>query len=219
MKLISIIFVAALMASWASAADVTLVDGRVLKDASVVSQTPRTVMIKHANGLSSVAKDLLPPELQSRYPINEAAAREAERQAVVARDAARQSERAEAERVARVRAQREQMVAANESHSANEASREDAQYAAVEQEAKARAIDYFRHEYNSGNNSTYNCECSVTLSEVRPVEGWAGRWLVKGRAYLKYYQSQGRTFTSQTRDFEAYYYKEGRKTNFEVTLR
>jgi hypothetical protein len=219
MKLISVIFVAALMAARVFAADFTLKDGRVLKDAAIVSQAPRTVMIKHAGGLSSVAKDLLPPDLQSQYPINETAARESERQAVIARDAARQSERAEAERVARVRAQREEMVAANESHASNEVYREDAQYAAVERDAKERAKDYFRHEYNSGNNSTYTCECSVTLSEVRPVEGWTGRWLVKGRAYMKYYQNQGRSFTSQTRDFEAYYYKEGHKTNFEVTLR
>jgi len=219
MKLISIIFVAALMAARVLAADFSLKDGRVLKDASIVSQAPRTVMIKHAGGLSSVAKELLPSELQAQYPVNEAAAREAERPASLAREAARESERAEAERVARVRAQREQMVAANESHASNEANREDAQYAAVERDAKERAKDYFRHEYNSGNNSNLTCECSVTLSEVRPVEGWAGRWLVKGRAYLKYYQSQGRSFTSQTRDFEAYYYKEGHKTNFEVTLR
>ena len=155
----------------------------------------------------------------AQYPIDEAAAREAERQAVLARQAAREFEKAEAERAARVRAQREATATANEAAAGRESTREDAQYSAVESDALQRARQYFKYEYNPGNSSVTNWDCNVTLSEVRPVDGWAGRWLVKGRAYLKYYQSQGRTFTSQNRDFEAYYYKDGRKTNFDVTLR
>ena len=203
----------------AYAADIALADGRVLKDATVASQSPRTVTIRHADGLSSVAKTLLPIELQTRYPIDEAGAREVERQAAAARQAAREYEKDEAERVARVRAQREASASASEAAAQRDAAREDAQYAAVERDALERAKTYFRYEYNPGNSSATSWDTNVTLSEVRPVDGWAGRWLVKGRAFMKFYQSQGRTFLTQTRDFEAHYYKDGRKTNFDVTLR
>jgi DNA-binding protein H-NS len=219
MKTIRFIFAAATISASTFAADITLKDGRTFKDATIVSQTPRKVTIKHAAGLGSVAKDLLPSELLAQYPIDEAAAREAERQAVLARQAAREFEKAEAERATRVRAQREATATANEAAVGRDSAREDAQYSAVEADALQRARQYFQYEYNPGNNSAATWDSNVTLSEVRPVEGWAGRWFVKGRAYMKYYQSQGRTFTSQTRDFEAYYYKDGRKTNFEVTLR
>jgi hypothetical protein len=64
----------------ATAAEIPLADGRVLHDATIRSQTPRTVIIKHTGGLCSVAKELLPPELQARYPVAEAAAREADEQ-------------------------------------------------------------------------------------------------------------------------------------------
>jgi hypothetical protein len=219
MKLILCIFTVAALSFPAFAADISLTDGRVFKDASILSQTPRKVTIKHAAGLSSVAKELLPPELQSKYSIDEVGAREAERQAVIARETARESEKAEAERVARARAERMETVAANSANAERDAAREDAKYASVESDALQRAQQYFKYEYNPGNGSVTNMDCSVTISEVRPVEGWTGRWFVTGRAYMKYYQSQGRTFTSQTRDFDAYYYKDGRKTNFEVTLR
>jgi len=219
MKLIRFVFAAVTMPVLAFAADISLADGRILKDASIVSQAPRKVTIRYAAGLCSISKELLPPELRTKYPIDEAGAHEAERQAAIAREAARESEKAEAERVARARAQRMETVAANTANAERDAAREEAKYAAVESDALQRAQQYFKYEYNPGNGSVTNMDCSVTISEVRPVEGWTGRWFVTGRAYMKYYQSQGRTFTSQTRDFDAYYYKDGRKTNFEVTLR
>jgi len=219
MKIVPVLLAVAATPIIAFAADISLPDGRVFKDASIMSQTPRKVTIRHAAGLSSVGKELLPPELQAKYPVDEAAAHEADRQAAVARDAAKEFEKNEAERVARLRAERGQTVAANTANAEREAAREEARYADVEREATERAIHYFQYEYNPGNNSASAFDCSVTLSEVRPVEGWAGRWFVRGRGFIKYYQSQGRTLTSQTRDFEAYYYKDGHKTSFEVTLR
>lgn len=219
MKIIPGILVAAAASAISLAADISLTDGRVFKDATVMSQTPLKVVIRHAAGLSSVTKQLLPPELQARYPVDEAAAREAERQATAASEAARESEKNEAERVARMRAQRAESVAANTANADREKAFEEARYAAVEREATERAKHYFQYEYNPSNNSASTWDCSVTISEVRPVEGWPGRWFVRGRSFIKYYQSQGRTFTSQTRDFEAYFYKDGHKTNFEVTLR
>jgi len=219
MKTFLLIFAALAMPVLALAADLLLSDGRSFKDATIMSQTPRTVTVKHANGLSSVAKELLPPDLKALYPVDETAAREAERHAVSARETTRELEKAEAERVARLRAERVESVAANTANAERDAAREEAKYAAVEREAAECAKHYFQYEYNPGNNSATPVDCSVTLSEVRPVEGWSGRWFVRGRRLLTYFQRQGRTFTSQTRDFEATYYKDGRKANFEVTLR
>jgi len=219
MKTVLLIFAALTMPVLAFAADILLSDGRSFKDATIMSQTPRTVTVKHANGLSSVAKELLPPDLKAQYPVDETVAREADRHAVSARETALELEKAEAERVARLRAERVESVAANTANAERDAAREEAKYAAVERDAVERAKHYFQYEYDPGNNSASVVDCRVTISEVRPVAGWPGRWFVQGCGFVKYYQSQGRTFTSQTRDFEAYYYKDGRKNNFEVTLR
>src|SRR6266496_4315921 len=124
MKMILFIFVAAMMSASAFAADILLKDGRVFKDAVIMSQTPRTVMIKHTTGLSSVAKELLPPEIQAQYPVDEAAARESERQTTIAREVARESEKTETERIARIRAQREATAASNDARAENDAARE-----------------------------------------------------------------------------------------------
>jgi len=107
MKMISVIFVMAVMSTATFAADITLKDGRVLKGATVVSQTPRKVTIKHDAGLGSVAKELLPPELQAQYPVDETAARKADEKAIVAREAALITRKAETERLARLRTERE----------------------------------------------------------------------------------------------------------------
>lgn len=58
-----------LCGSLLSAADLTLTDGRVLKDASIVSQSADKVTVKHAAGLASVAKATLPTELRAKYPV------------------------------------------------------------------------------------------------------------------------------------------------------
>lgn|ERR1035437_4351636 len=59
------------------AEEITLKDGRVFKDAQVVSQSPTKVMIRYPGGVSSVAKSLLPERLLAQYPIDEKGAAEA----------------------------------------------------------------------------------------------------------------------------------------------
>ena len=219
MKVFIFLFGLLQLCRFAFASDVILSDGRVLKDATIMSQAPRTVIIKHAAGLSSVSKSLLPPELSARYPVDEAAAREADLRAAQARADARELEKAEAERTDRVRTQRAETAAVNAAVAASEAAAEETRYENIRKSAESLARHYFEYEYNPGNNSTSVSDCSVTISEVRPVEGWAGRWLVRGRGFIKYYQSQGRSYMSQTRDFEAYYSTTGHNPSFEVTLR
>jgi hypothetical protein len=203
----------------AFAEDITLIDGRSFHNATVLSQTGLKVTIKHDGGLVSVGKELLPIEIRTKYPVNEAAYQEEERRAEVARKRAREQEKADSERIAKLSKQREESAAISQIQADRAVATEDAQYAAVEREALARAKNYFSFEYKPANSSATSWDTSVIINEVRPVEGWAGRWFVRGRANIKFYQSQGRSFTTESRDFEAYYTKEGRKTNFEITLR
>jgi hypothetical protein len=58
------------------AEEITLKDGRVFKDAQVVSQSPTKVMIRYPGGVSSVAKSLLPESLLVQYPVDEKGAAE-----------------------------------------------------------------------------------------------------------------------------------------------
>lgn len=134
----------------ASAADLTLTDGRTFRDASIVSQSPRKVVIKHADGLSGVEKTLLPAELSARYPIDEAAAREAERRSAEARAHAAAFHKAEAERAALIRLEREQTALANAQLAALEASN---RLAEAEAARIARQRTEVVYEYVSFNRS------------------------------------------------------------------
>jgi type 1 fimbria pilin len=55
MKMMSVIFAVAAISGSVFAADIILKDGRVLKDATIKSQAPCTITVRHAGGLSSVA--------------------------------------------------------------------------------------------------------------------------------------------------------------------
>ena len=63
------------------AADMTLADGRVLKNWRVMSVSPGTITLRYDGGALKVQKNLLPPEILARYPIDEAAAAEEKRAA------------------------------------------------------------------------------------------------------------------------------------------
>jgi hypothetical protein len=134
----------------AFAANVTLTDGRTFHDATIVSQTPRKVVIKHTDGLSGVEKTLLPAELSARYPIDEAAARKAEHQAAEARLRAEQFHKAEAERAAAIRLAREQTALHNAQVAALEASQRLAEAEAARVAAQRTEVVY---EYVSFNRS------------------------------------------------------------------
>ena len=126
----------------ASAADLTLTDGRTFHDATIVSQTPRKVVIKHTDGLSGVEKTLLPADLSARYPIDEAAALEAERQAAEARAYADAFHKAEAERAALIRLEREQTARHNAQVAALEAAERRAESAEAELSRRPTVVVY-----------------------------------------------------------------------------
>ncbi|MGC4073771.1 MAG: hypothetical protein QM760_14925 [Nibricoccus sp.] len=134
------------------AADLTLTDGRVFHDASVLSQTPRTVVIKHTDGLSGVSKTLLPADLSVRYPIDEAAALAADQQATAARIRAQEFHKAEAERSARLRLEREQTALLNAQIAAQEATARLAEAEAARIQRTEPAYDpfpFYRSYYNT----------------------------------------------------------------------
>jgi len=170
--------------AWAE--DIALKDGRVLANASIVSQGPRTVTIKHAAGLTAVNKAQLSSELQIRYPIDEAAARKAEQRAEADRAAAQQAAAAEKERTALLRAQHEVTSTAQEIAAAKDAAELAARQESVKSGARAAALSYFEQEYSPVPRTTPKVE--VTINEFRPVEGWSGRWLVKGQALIRRYK-------------------------------
>ncbi len=187
MKSIRFIFVAATMSTAAFAADITLTDGRMFKDASISSQTPRNVTIKHTQGLSSVGKDLLPPDLKALYPINEAAARQADEKAVVAREAALNARKIESERIARVLAERQTAAVEIEANQAKEVSQNAKAASSARANAKRLAERYFEKDYSWAPAGSRTA--SVTIDEIRPADGADGRWFVTGRAVMKIYHA------------------------------
>lgn len=62
------------------AADLTLADGRVLKNWRVMSVSPGYLTIRYDGGAVKIQKELLPPEVRARYPVDEAAAAEERRE-------------------------------------------------------------------------------------------------------------------------------------------
>jgi len=235
---------ATMLALAGSAADLALGDGRVLRDATIRSQTPGAVVVRHADGLSSVDKKLLPPELQAQYPVDEAAALAAERQAALAQAKVQADQQARAERRARELEERRKNAPAEAAAQAQEAERLAEEQAAVKAGAISCARDYFLREYD--RNAFDERTCEVTLAEVRPADGWTKRWFVRGQAVMRYYRSEPeqlmgrepprpapgqsakafrraeadrRYLRTEMREFEAYYSTEGEKPSINVTLR
>ena len=187
MKTTPFLLLALALAAGAAAADLPLADGRVLKDATIVSQTPRTVIVKHAGGLGSIAKGLLPAELQVRYPLDEAAAREADERAAQVAATAVAAEQAERESRAQRLAQVREATAARQTAVDEEEAREKAQLAMHRANASALVERYFeqRDRWNSGMT-----KCEVSIDEFRPLEGWVGQWKLTGQVVIKHYTDE-----------------------------
>lgn len=160
------------VAHTASAMDLILTDGRTFHDATIVSQTPRKVVVKHTNGLSGIEKALLPADLSARYPIDEAAAREADRQAAEARTRTQAFHKAEAERAAIIRLEREQTALHNAQVAALEASQRLADAEAARIASQRTEVVY---EYVSFNRTPYYVHSRSNSSGCEP------RWNEKSR--------------------------------------
>jgi hypothetical protein len=100
-KLVVTLSLALIAVSLANAADITLKDGRVLRDAVVVRHDAATVTFRHTAGFAQIEKTKLPEPLAAEYPLDTAQAKleaEQQRQDALAR-------RAEAERLLALRVQ------------------------------------------------------------------------------------------------------------------
>ncbi|WP_043585312.1 hypothetical protein [Geminisphaera colitermitum] len=76
--------------------DITLADGRVLKNAKILNHTPALAAVLHADGMSSVPLDQLPKDVQERlgYSSEKAASYTAQQEATRAKYAAEEKEKA-----------------------------------------------------------------------------------------------------------------------------
>lgn len=219
MKKLLLFIVAALTAITATAADILLIDGRVLKNAEIISQSPSAVMIRHDTGLCSAQKKLLPADLLAKYPIDEAGERIAEQKAEEGRRAASEWAKSEAQRIERLRADRAESAAANALRDAAIQVAEDTAYASARREITSRAKDWFRLEYKAANGSRLTMGSTIVLDTLEPVTGWPGCWRATGRARVEQYQSQGSTFTTEDLRIECELTQAGRASSFVLRLK
>lgn len=232
-----VLLLAATLAPALSAADLSLSDGRVFHDVRILSQTPRTVVISHAGGLASFGKELLPAELRSQYPIDEAAADAAAQREQAAGEAARRA----AERQADEKAQARQ-AAAGQAATSTERARTAAEPLRMQAMRADAARRVERHFHERTCSQIQETGCSAQISDFRPINGDSGPWLVTGtvtiityvRCEQPRYEERGspqggtiRTYrepasrlipdSEETKPFQAIYSSEGPEPSLTVT--
>lgn len=186
MKFSSVLLLgAALLAPGLFASDLALADGRVFHEAQVLSQSPRTVVIRHSGGLASVEKQLLPEEWRSRYPIDEAAALVAEQHERAASEAARLAAiQAAAAAAENARARQAAVAAGEDAAERTRASAEMLQMQAMWADAARRVERHFRERAGS---AIQEASCAAHILEFKPLNGEAGPWLVSGTVTITTY--------------------------------
>jgi hypothetical protein len=191
MKIGGVIFAIAALATIATGTDLALRDGRVLSDARIVAQTPRTVVVRQPGGLVAVDKALLPPDQAALYPVDEVAAWEADRQAAAALAALAAGEKAAVDRAAQAHKQEREVRLATAARQAEETM--------VREKAAVLAKAYFEDRLRlRGGLMTW---CHITIAECLPVEGAEGRWSLAGRAFIRrtsYLDQSAGTLTGAT---------------------
>lgn len=70
------------------------------------------------------------------------------------------------------------------------------------QVATARAQRFFTYEFQAGSSAIGVYDCDIETEETEAIQGWTGRYRTKGRAYLQFYDSRGRSFSRTTSGFE-----------------
>ena len=168
--------------SYLHGADITLRDARVLKDARIVSQTPRNVTVRHAGGLSSVAKTLLPAELQAKYPVDEAAAQAADDKARLVREDSK------------VQASPAKEAAAQVAPSPSVTEGPDPM---AEERSKVLGLVYAaaNAKYSELNKPNFK---GIEIDEVTEPAGLGGSWTVTGRACYVYYPQTFHQYVRET---------------------
>lgn len=157
----------------ALAENIQLVDGKVLTDAKVMSQSGARVSIRYSEGLISVLKTNLPDKLRSQYPVFA-------------------DKPLEVKKPIRAIPAKSNGVAKEEKTTSEDVEPEMTDEMRLTQEkAHARATafrlgyEYFGTHYKMIGGRT---ETSLKMEEATPVPGWTGRWRLHGFATLRYYR-------------------------------
>lgn len=199
MKAPALLAAALALSAAATAADITLADGRVLHDAAIVSASAGRVCIRHPGGFVQVEKRLLTGELADRYPADASAT--ARENSKLAADA-----QAKAERDARAA---EQIRTARRSAPAYDAPAADYGTERIKEAAREYAQSYFERAQPGSNNSwSFTANCDV--SEPEPMAGWVDQWRVSGSVGTRDLTAQG-GISSPTHRFEAVVAKRGER--------
>ena len=176
----------------ATAADIALSDGRVLRDARIVSQSAGRVCIRHTEGITQVEKALLTGDLATRYPADHAAiAREDDK---LADEAKRQADRVEA----KARAMEQRQSARPSMRDDTPASQDAKEIKAV---ARAYAERYFRRNQDGSTNS-WSFSMDAFVEEPETMAGWLNQWRVSGEVSTRDLSSTG-GLSSVSHRFEA----------------
>ena len=167
----------ALMWLWGFSAQLTaenihLGDGRLLVDASVMSESGSDVVLRHADGLVSVAKKLLPENLRARYPVFE-------------------DQPAAATAPAPAAPRKKSSVAPGTPSGPKKSDPEpstlspESEKRTVIAAAESLAKNYFETKHRTIGGFV---EVSLNLEAPEPVTGWSGRWRIHGFANLRHYR-------------------------------
>ncbi len=179
------------------AADIVLSDGRVFKEAKVISQSSGRVCIRHSEGLAQVEKYLLTGELAERFPADVAAVEREDARLAAAAQAAEQ-------RRLEIAEQRRQLhtpaVALQPAPSPEE-------HAQRLEEARMREIrtmveSYARSYFERMPGSTWVFSSGIEVDDPEPMSGWDDQWRVGGIVGMRDIHSTG-GLTSQSRRFDA----------------
>jgi hypothetical protein len=68
--------------------------------------------------------------------------------------------------------------------------------------AVKRAERYFTYEHQAGSSALSVYDRDVEVERTEAIEGWPGRYRTRGRAYIQYYDSRGRSFSRTSSRFE-----------------
>lgn len=184
MKSFSFMLVLFAAVTAARAEDITLTDGRTLRDATIISQAPMHITVRHSGGLMQVAKNILPEHLRTTYPPDKAAA---ERERILF-EARRATATAEREAQAKLILERSEADVASREADALLAKKAGASALATARDRAERGADkHFRTQWKPGNNEVFIDDCRLRINIIEPKPGEASEWKFSGEAWVNYY--------------------------------
>jgi hypothetical protein len=207
--LLWLVFLASTLGAADKPAPLKLTDGRVFEEWRITGESGAFVTVKFKGGLAQVSKKLLPEPQRSEYPIDpdqvkaeQAASAESRRAAAMRAAELRRERKIREEQTAITPAQQAQKQAEVQAKQQQEFATSQMVFDA----AKKGAERFFRYEFEpSGTSRIYAISVSVAADEPEPWPGIPGRYTVKGKGYLDYYDSfYASGFRRATKEFTAF---------------